>query len=184
MNKLLLIFSVFVCSTIILACQNNTGTKNDTSTSEIETDVANVEEPPKSWLNFEYDSVNLYLYNLDKNHQGPNLIAFNNTINKSVVESITLDRKDIDRLKRIVDHAPEFMEVAECFEPHHGVVFFKGDSVVQCLSICTMCNNTKDQNGYINVDSRSIERLIKSKGLPIFRNMEDISKYQDEVIKQ
>ncbi len=135
----------------------------------------------KSWLSFEYDSVNLYLYRLNsaaESKAGPITIVYNNTLHPAIYEKAILNKNHIRTLKHIMDLKQPEIGAADCFEPHHGIVFYKNDSIVEALSICTICNNIKGMNGeYIYLDVRNFSRLFKQMDFPFFDDIDSLNHY-------
>ena len=68
---------------------------------------------------------------------------------------------------------------AECFVPHHGIVFWdKEEKIIGHLSICFHCNNYRviPRNLYTEfLNLEALEQLFKKQAIPV---MDDIKDYQ------
>lgn len=141
------------------------------------------------WIDFEYDSALVFLYGIEKEdtsgNRFPDLIISNDSLNPSVVDikGTRLTASQITTININMSSSQKASMVADCFDPHHGIVFYKNDSIVGHISICFMCNNLrsypKPKNGLIEVGKLS--RVIKDLGLPVFQSLDDIDTYKENM---
>jgi hypothetical protein len=169
-NKNLIIALIFVLTT--LGCENHGETieqGHDFESLEYQENVLST-----SWANFKYDSVVTYLYRVPNSDgamgEFPHSIVIQGQLNSSILPRYTkrLSESEITQFNRVMNGGQEEVAVNECYEPHHGVVFYQNDSIIAHVSICLMCNNLKSSPTALNgVDPKRLIPLFERNGFPI-----------------
>lgn len=172
---------------ISIACTSNTEPDIERENERVET--PNKEVDAVTWIDFEYDSAQIYLYALEGEEKDIFMapIVIDNELNVSVVseKTATLKSSEIKTVDRIMGGVTpdqeESLMIASCFEPHHGIVFYKSDSIAAHISFCMMCGTIRsnpDNNGKIDVSK--FRSLLKKHDLPLFDNFGDIENYLEK----
>ncbi|MFD0892588.1 hypothetical protein KBB96_14285 [Luteolibacter ambystomatis] len=114
-----------------------------------------------------------YAINLDEKYPNPNHgILMDGRLNpsRSPVTGVTLSAQQTARLlDATIDfkhHGPEAM----CFEPRHGLVFYRADGGIAAhCTICFHCRGLRSTGGRFSdaPDYDSLERLVQELGLPL-----------------
>lgn len=127
---------------------------------------------PFDWRKVEYKTVKAYLFGLRGDQSD---IIKNGQLNPTVVDTVgtTLTKSQIERVISVItgENDGEMDEIAECFIPHHGIVFYNTRNIaIGYVSICFFCSRKKIEPK-INSPGKGIEILrtvIVELGHPVF----------------
>lgn len=146
------------------------------------------EEVSNDWLQFPYDSVVAYLYRTTPSEEHPpQSIVTQGELNQTIVETYNTDlgEGDVIRLGRVLSANHDEEEVSECFEPHHGVVFYNHDTIIAHISLCFMCNNLRaNPRAYNTSGIRSLKSLFEKYDFPIFNDMRELEQFVQENMQE
>jgi len=107
-------------------------------------------------------------------------------LHKGIVanKTVRLSDDEIQKLLSLVTGENRPRLGAMCYEPHHGFIFYdSAGKVVGHLEICLMCNGyysypRKGLSRWWDLDG--LEKLIKDKGLPAYRSMNEWKAFFEE----
>ena len=185
-------FCFLVFLFLISSCADKSyDTSNDFDSAIQNSQVKNdsIIEYPRNWLSFEYDEARIYLYGLDANsefYKNPDIIV-DGQLNTTVLnkEGIALKENQIDRINNILSgkqHEDEGIVSADCFIPHHGIVFYKSQKPVGHISICLMCHRMKSFPESPYLDAEKFRPIIEETNLPIFEDPGNATEYYKTIL--
>lgn len=176
MRKLTLLL---ILTSILISC--NSSTSDEQQTQEKETHTQKELEETKQWIDFEYDSVVAYLYNVDSaSYKYSENIVFGDSLSNTIISeySTTLSSSEIAKVSQVMSTTPEKEYFADCFDPHHGIVFYKQGKIMGHISICFLCDNmhAKPETFVTEPSPKKFKQLFLDHGIPVF---ESIDEYHD-----
>lgn len=140
-----------------------------------------VQEEPAAWAP-SYSYAKAYLYGIDSSTMDD--IIVDGKLHPSVSDTlgVKLSESAAKKIEMILSGKSGQDEdmVAECFVPHHGIVFFnRQHKAVAWVSICFMCNTMRVEpsNGLPDRGMRELRNVIEESGLPIFKKQEQYLEY-------
>lgn len=151
--------------------ENETTSKEPTIQEEVKEEEALIEPhiADYNWLNFEYDSV--VAYQLESEGFGAQVLE-EGVLSSHILEEFThtMTVSEVIQLNNTLSSLIPNQESAECFEPHHGVVFYLEDSIVGHTSICFMCNNYLTEPPTMNkfIDISELHPLFEKMGFSFY----------------
>lgn len=93
------------------------------------------------FLALQYDSVVMYDFDWRGKGEHFSIIDEKGKLAPTVKKSVKLDDKTSKKLSRLVGESESYGQAtAACFEPHLGIVYYKGGQPVAQLNICISCN--------------------------------------------
>jgi len=140
------------------------------------------------WKSQDINSVTLYCYYPESNHDISNEIIDNdNNVHPSIIDSLTtelsLESKEVIINTLITETDFEEEWIASCFEPHHGLVFKnKENDVIGSMSFCFECNQYRlkpEKVWYIPM--KTLREICEKENVPT--NRVQISKLYRKSIK-
>lgn len=183
------IISLSTILSLLVACSNNKVTKNNTE--NLSEDTTWVTVTPKNYLDFEYSeaiafaTVDPFDYSDLYYSKTIDLSKFHDTI------SILLNSDQVQYLNDILsgrhrkphpNSGTEYYE-ADCFYPRHNIIFLdKKDSIVNFISICFECANSKESKSFL-ADMDNMRLFFESIGLKVFDRPDHYKQYYDSVHK-
>lgn len=170
MNPLIV---MLICLTLLYSCSAET--RNNMESREIVTPEIKPNEP---WINFEYDSAVVYLYNVDTTlYKYAGTIVQGDSLNKSIEKeySSTLSSSEITTIGKIMSTTPAKESFSDCFEPHHGIVFYNKGKITGHISICFLCDNmhANPQTLVTEPSPKMLHQLFLDHGIPVFESLEE-----------
>lgn len=126
----------------------------------------------KQWMGIEYDSVRAYYYD-NLNLEDSTSIIYNSKLNPTVFNSqgqllTEAQAQLLDSLNN-TPQEPTYEDagVADCYNPRHGLVFYKNEQPVAHVSVCFDCRGMKaaPHTKYLRVDR--LLSLFKQFDMPI-----------------
>ena len=131
-------------------------------------------EAEKPWPGTVYNKVVAYCYDYTQDAEEPNIISGKgDRLHSGVIKPLTktLDDTQIKELLGLLTtETTKIQEEEDCFDPHHGFVFYdKDDKPVAWISICIGCNSrvSSPRLPISVLDYEMVEALLKKLGLPI-----------------
>lgn len=173
---------------LIVACSDH---KVDEKNSENSSDTVWMSVTPKNYLDFKYSKA-IAFATVDPFDYSD--LYFSKTIDPSKFHdtiNITLDSLQINYLNDLLSgrHRKPYPKgelarsVADCFYPRHNIIFLdKHDSVVNYISICFECGNTKQSKPDL-ADMDNMQSFFNSIGLKVFDRPDFYSQYYDSMNK-
>lgn len=118
------------------------------------------------FLSLNYDKVTAYDY---ETKYGNNIIDDSGKISQGIVKQIDLSKQQIENVtKLLTDKSTYGGEVAKCFIPRLGIVFYKENKAVAHISICLECNSLHssipipaEEDGFSKKGREKINSLCK-----------------------
>lgn len=128
------------------------------------------------WSQVDISSATLFCYTPENNYdEGILIVNDSNKLHSTVLDSMAfqLDAESLRNLRRLIVNVTQFEEEwgAECFEPHHGIIFYdKSEKIVGHISICFECNQYRlsPQNIYY-IPMEELKDICVKVGAPITR---------------
>jgi hypothetical protein len=97
-----------------------------------------LQNPDNAFLPLKYDKAVAYNYNGEGDIE---IIDENGKLAKGIKKSIELDSSQVIVITNVLsDKSTYGGDVASCFDPHLGLVFYKGEKVAGYVSVCLECN--------------------------------------------
>lgn len=132
----------------------------------------NVKEAEMAWNATAFTEVRAYAINTKDEHSFNLIILNDGTLNpdRAPMEGVALNPAQVERLKSAVCSDVPLHEIAACFEPHHGFLFFDKDGkIIRSISICFRCNVYRsDPSGLAHPwDLEKLEGLFEELGIPV-----------------
>ena len=126
MNNKLIIPFVFLLAIIVISC-NNSNQQSDVKAS-----------PSNVFASLDYDMVIAYKYNGEGDNE---IIDKEGKLIETIEKQVTLNKNQMLRLTNaLCDKSTYGGDIAACFDPHFGIVFYKKNKPVAYISICLDCN--------------------------------------------
>ena len=151
MNTKIYSISLLVVSLTTISCGNNESLTNKRSINNV-------------FATLDYDKTVAYNYN----GQGDIEIIDKETgqLAKKIRKQVVLDSAQILKITNdLCDKSSYGGDVASCFDPHLGIVFYKTDKPVAYISICLDCNylisSIKIPNSESGFSDNGIKRILE-----------------------
>lgn len=114
-----------------------------------------------------------------------------------VTERATLKDEHFSALSKVLIDGVSRLPVAECYDPHHAIVFYTADGQpVSCVEICFTCNRVKsvppfypftvEDNYYERSDLIAIAKMFSQSGLSLtpYASFEALKKAKEEQMEK
>ncbi len=125
-----------------------------------------------TWINFRYDDVRAYYYSNDQQGtHGHSEILVNGKLNPTTLnpKGVELNSEQISLVGHALNGNKNHGEVmsADCYIPHHGIVFYNKNEIVAHISICFMCDRIESvPNNRLN-QTDILKPVFEELGIPI-----------------
>ena len=125
-----------------------------------------------TWIQFKYDEARAYYYSYyQQGTHGRSEVLVNGKLNPTILnpEGAELDSEQI----RLLGHALNGNKnegpamPAECYIPHHGIVFYNKSEIVAHISICFMCDRIESVPANHLNQTKILEPIFEELGIPI-----------------
>lgn len=173
----------------LIGCSDNKVTEK--RTEKLSDDTVWVTVTPKNYLDFEYSKAIAFATVDPFVHSD---LYFSKTIDTSKFHdtvSILLDSVQTNYLNDLLSgrrrkpypKGGTERSVADCFYPRHNIIFLdKKDSVVNYISICFECGNSKQSKSNL-ADMDNMRSFFDSIGLKVFDRPDYYGQYYDSLYK-
>jgi hypothetical protein len=142
------------------------------------------------WRKIKFTHAKAYLYGIEE--QTTEYIITNGKLHASVVNpsGTPLSKEQVEKVIKVaMREIGKESDIAFCFVPHHGIVFYNGEKPVSHISICFDCGRRVEVPSARSIkDELSSERgldvlkeIIVELGLPVLKGEEEYYKYSQSL---
>lgn len=149
--------------------------------------VAGAEEKAASWPPKGYAHVVGFCYAYGMDPRGHRIVFPDKTLHRGIIKATTVrfSKAQAERLVKILTTAPEEeQEELDCYDPHHGFVFYDQNwKVVGWFEVCFLCSGSiaSSKAAPTPIDYPALEAFAREAGLPVFEDEKAYSElYQQE----
>lgn len=143
--------------------------------------AAGAEEKSLPWPPEKVAHVVAYSYDYTQDSRGAALFFKDGSLHKGIIRSVTtrLNEGQAKTLMETLSKPVEFHDSEDCYDPHHGFVFYDTDwKPVGWFAVCWRCGTyaggSKEFPEYI--DLAPVRKLTKELGIPVFYESEEYTK--------
>jgi len=131
------------------------------------------EEKAAPWPPMGYSHVVGFCYDYGKDPRGDSLVFPDGILHRGIIKATTVrfSEEQAGRLVKVLTTGlKEEGGEEDCYEPHHGFVFYDGDwKVVGWFEVCFSCSGfvASSEKAPAAVDLEALEALARGAGLPV-----------------
>lgn len=130
--------------------------------------------PPKPFVH-----VVAYCYDFSADTRGSSIVFPDGSLHRGIIRATTvrLVPTQVVSLQTLLStDSNEGLGEVECYDPHHGFVFYDADwKVVASIDVCFMCENyvARPEGVTENMGLRALWKFCREVGLPTFKESSD-----------
>jgi len=137
--------------------------------------LAGAEENAAPWPPKGYAHVVAFCYDNGKDPRGHQIVFPDKTLHRGIIKAATvrLSKEQSERLVKILTTPKGELEEEDCYDPHHGFVFYDRDwNVVGWFEVCFLCWGYVASSQAVPemIDYEALEAFTRDAGVPVLKD--------------